>query len=214
MVAEADVLPAGTSSRVDEAWAAIQHGARNAVSIGFLPIEFDSDQPRKGQTGVTFRRVELLEISSVTLPSCPTCLVESKAWHGGNPESVLVLSDADDSVLELSDWDASRQKLTDTIRDATAAGLESGLYGQLRPRAEEVVLEIVGWPGPQTVCHTRRAPGPETYDIDPRDLADAVRSGIRREVAGLVRREVARARARLRGRVDFECDGTTHPTFS
>ena len=81
-VCEADILPPGTSARVDEAWAAIQFGARNGISLGFQPLEYDRDPVREGQRGYTFRRVALLEISSVSLPSCPTCLIEQKAWQG------------------------------------------------------------------------------------------------------------------------------------
>lgn len=76
LVAQAEILPAGTSPRVDERWA-IQAGACSGISIGFLPKSIDKPQ-RPGQTGRTYTSVELLEISSVTVPSCPTCVITGK----------------------------------------------------------------------------------------------------------------------------------------
>lgn len=67
----AEILAAGTSQRADEAWAEIKAGVRNGISIGFLPV--DVDPP--GTRGRVLRRVELLEISSVTMPSCRACVV-------------------------------------------------------------------------------------------------------------------------------------------
>ena len=89
LVGEADILPAKTSSRVDEAWAAITFGARNGISIGFLPVEADREPVLPAQRGLTYRRVKLLEISSVSLPSCPMCLVESKAWRRRRKEGTV-----------------------------------------------------------------------------------------------------------------------------
>jgi phage head maturation protease len=83
LIGEAEILPAGTSARVDEAWSAITFSARNGISIGFTPLEVDPAPVLPGQRGVTYKRVRLLEISSVALPACPTCVVESKRAKGG-----------------------------------------------------------------------------------------------------------------------------------
>jgi len=78
----ATILPAGTSTRVDEAWTAITHGARAGISIGFLGEDFDGEPVRTGQRGLTFRRTALLEISSVSVPSCATCVSTVVAGKG------------------------------------------------------------------------------------------------------------------------------------
>lgn len=82
------------SERQREVVAAIRAGARRGISIGFMPVEQDRQPVRDGQRGYTYRRVSLLEISSVSLPSCPSCLVEQKAWKSTRgDDAVLVLVD-------------------------------------------------------------------------------------------------------------------------
>lgn len=75
LVGEA-VFPDRPSS--DEALADVRAGLLNSVSIGFRALELEG--PRvPGQTGHTYTKTRLIEISLVTLPSCQTCLVTSKA---------------------------------------------------------------------------------------------------------------------------------------
>ena len=67
------------TERQREVIEAIRQGARRGISIGFIPLETDRQPVVEGQRGVTYTSIELLEISSVSLPSCPTCLIEQKA---------------------------------------------------------------------------------------------------------------------------------------
>lgn len=87
---EATVLPAGTSARIDERWAAIQAGAGVGISIGFLVVEAEPRQASGGRVGARFTKTTLLEISSVALPACPTCLVEQRSACacGGGAETL------------------------------------------------------------------------------------------------------------------------------
>jgi Caudovirus prohead serine protease len=62
----------------DDAWANIQAGLLRGISIGFRSLE-TGPRMLPGQTGVTHVRSELIEISLVSIPSCPTCLVTSKS---------------------------------------------------------------------------------------------------------------------------------------
>lgn len=62
--------------RSAEALADVRVGGRRGISIGFQSLEV-GPPILPGQTGVTHERTKLLEISLVTLPSCPTCLVTS-----------------------------------------------------------------------------------------------------------------------------------------
>jgi len=71
------VFPEGDEDS-ERVYRQVKDGLLGAVSIGFLPLE--QGPPRlPGQKGVTHIRTELLEISLVTLPSCPTCIITAKA---------------------------------------------------------------------------------------------------------------------------------------
>jgi phage head maturation protease len=62
----------------DEALADIRAGLVQGVSIGFRSLE-QGPPVLAGQKGVTHTKTQLLEISLVSLPSCPTCLVSTKS---------------------------------------------------------------------------------------------------------------------------------------
>lgn len=61
----------------NETLADIRAGLLNAVSIGFLAHERGAPvQP--GQLGATYTKTSLIEISVVSIPACPTCIITSK----------------------------------------------------------------------------------------------------------------------------------------
>lgn len=109
LIGMATVLPPGVSPEADQAYQMILAGALNGVSIGFLPLETDEKPILPGQKGRTFRKVDLLEISVVSLPSCPSCVIVEKAWRNGD---LIEVDEADlkaairavvkNSVLELT----------------------------------------------------------------------------------------------------------------
>lgn len=84
LVGVATILPAGISPEADQAYGKILAGALGGVSIGFLSLETDEKPVLPGQKGKTYRRVDLLEISIVSLPSCPSCTIIEKAWRSEN----------------------------------------------------------------------------------------------------------------------------------
>lgn len=94
LVGVATILPAGISPEADQAYGKILAGALNGVSIGFLPLETDEKPILPGQKGRTFRKVDLLEISIVSLPSCPSCVIVEKSWRNGD------LIDVDEADLK------------------------------------------------------------------------------------------------------------------
>lgn len=57
----------------------VKGGFLNAVSTGWIPLEwkFSSDRARPG--GIDFSKVELLEVSQVPVPALPTALVTARA---------------------------------------------------------------------------------------------------------------------------------------
>ena len=75
--ATADIYPLA-----DTIFKLYQKGFMNAVSVGFLPIDYEIDTPDDDSAsplGVRFTQVELLEISAVTVPANPEALVVDDA---------------------------------------------------------------------------------------------------------------------------------------
>lgn len=113
----ATILPAGISPEADQAYEMILAGALNGVSIGFLPLETDEKPVLSGQKGRTFRKVDLLEISIVSLPSCPSCVIVEKAWRNGD------LIEIDDADLRAAIRKAVREGVAVMVRENIRAVL-------------------------------------------------------------------------------------------
>lgn len=198
LVFEAEILPAGTSPRVDETWAAIAGGARNGVSIGFTPRQIE---PIPGTRGVIFTRAELLEVSSVCLPACPACLAQAKSICACGGQSLC----DDEVVLELADGPVDGDDPVVTMRrsDLTAAIREA--VGPLTVQLRELRA---------TLGHRRDdADTGLLLDDDPADLLvigdddlralpSMIASGVRAALGTLVQRELTVALDRARGRID------------
>jgi HK97 family phage prohead protease len=58
----------------------IDGGYLNSVSVGFLPLEFEFADDRRG---INFLRQTLLEISIVPVPANAQALIEAKGWSRG-----------------------------------------------------------------------------------------------------------------------------------
>ena len=75
----ARIDPPGTSEAADRAYKQLASGSLNGISIGFQVLESSPRPVLPGQTGPTYKKTRLLEISLVTIPSCANCLVLEKA---------------------------------------------------------------------------------------------------------------------------------------
>ena len=73
----------GRTPFADEIFSLYIDGILNAFSVGFLSVAIDTEpiMAEQGQTGWTFTKVELLEISCVTVPSNREALVERGQKH-------------------------------------------------------------------------------------------------------------------------------------
>jgi len=73
--------------RVDTAWGEIRHGLVRAVSIGFRAIDYDW----KDDGGIEFKKIEIYELSSVTIPALPDAVItEVKTMRTGRlPQAVI-----------------------------------------------------------------------------------------------------------------------------
>lgn len=72
--------PGPLKDRVDTAWGEIKHGLVRAVSIGFRPLKYAF----KEDGGIEFKEIEVLEMSSVTIPALPEAVItQVKSMAGG-----------------------------------------------------------------------------------------------------------------------------------
>jgi phage head maturation protease len=174
LMAEAEVLVAGTSQRIDERWAAIEAGAARGISIGFIGVEMEARAASGGRVGVHFRKTRLLEISSVSIPACPTCLVMERsacACGGGGDD------DAIDLQLEDEQIDVSAEEVRAACRVIVPQLAQAAVA-----RAQRIDLEAIS-----------RAFDPLQNVTDAAALAQAIRV----VVPSLVRREMERLRGRI-----------------
>lgn len=179
LIGRASIVPPGVSAEADQAYAELLHGALNGVSIGFRPLEIDPTPILPGQRGQTFRRAELLEISLVTLPACPSCVVTAKRFGratAADDEIVLLLDEPDEIVVD-------REEVGRLVRSFVATEVPRQVRRHLDAALEqgEPVLMIEDDDGP-------------TVAFDPADLRSAL--------AEVVGASVTRAIGALKGRVD------------
>ena len=64
-----------------EVFSLYKDGVMNAFSVGFLSVAVDREPVLPKQTGVTFTKVDLLEISSVVVPSNREALIQRGSGH-------------------------------------------------------------------------------------------------------------------------------------
>jgi phage head maturation protease len=85
LLADATFLPLGVSDFADEIWRIVDAGALRAVSVGFLPSEFNGiyaeDDPdhEDWPIGIEFVAQELLELSVVPVPANPQALAVARS---------------------------------------------------------------------------------------------------------------------------------------
>jgi HK97 family phage major capsid protein/HK97 family phage prohead protease len=68
----------GTSDRIDELLSLVEQGILRAVSVGFQPIEREA---LKDNSGILFKRQELLETSLVSVPANPSAVQLARSLH-------------------------------------------------------------------------------------------------------------------------------------
>ncbi len=102
LVGEIEFAEASVNPRADMCFKMVKAGLLNAVSVGFLPIDFSFSVDKERRGGMDFKRQELLEISIVPIPANANALVTArsmgidtapmKEWAGK-------IVDADGSVI-------------------------------------------------------------------------------------------------------------------
>jgi HK97 family phage prohead protease len=80
LMGDIEFIPAETYAFAETVFRMVEGGFLNAVSVGFLPIEYSyvENDPDRGW-GIDFKRQTLLEISLCPIPANPNALVDAKA---------------------------------------------------------------------------------------------------------------------------------------
>ena len=138
--------PHGTSDFADRAWREVEAGVRKGISVGLLPKDVE---PRNNGRGLTFNRMELIEASSVNIPSCPVCLSQVVKGLGGSVDDDTI----DDTIV---------------IDDATVDELATFVDERVRQGLGEVTV---------TEADVARMVNAELMRVLPDVLRTAVRSG-------------------------------------
>lgn len=77
----------GTSERIDEIIRLVEQGILRAVSVGFQPIE---QEPLKDNSGMFFKKQELLETSLVSIPANPSAVQLARSLNVSDDTIALV----------------------------------------------------------------------------------------------------------------------------
>ncbi|HUC16345.1 MAG TPA: HK97 family phage prohead protease [Acetobacteraceae bacterium] len=100
--------PIGASDRSDEIYNLIAAGVINAASTGFEVLASEPIDPNDLSAGISYTRVELQEMSFVSIPAEPNSLVEerSRREHGNPSEGWKCGAAGDLPIDETRPWDA------------------------------------------------------------------------------------------------------------
>jgi HK97 family phage prohead protease len=80
LLGDVEFIPADTYPFAETVFRLVAGGWLNAVSVGFLPLEYSfvENDPERGW-GIDFKRQQLLEISVCPIPANPNALAEARA---------------------------------------------------------------------------------------------------------------------------------------
>ncbi|MFO1037309.1 MAG: HK97 family phage prohead protease [Geminicoccaceae bacterium] len=84
-----EFAPPGISTKGDAVWGMIEHGLLNALSVGFRPVSWEFTD-----TGVHYRKMELLEVSVVAVPANGEALIQSRLPTARAAEPSVTRADA------------------------------------------------------------------------------------------------------------------------
>ena len=131
----------------------IRSGARRGISIGFIP---KVAEPRAGGKGLEFKESELLEISSVAVPACPTALVETVKSFGGTMDDDDVLVEFDGTIEELAELVSRKMAEASVTHDEVISMIDAELARQVPDIVRGAVrmglakahgrIDDLGWP--------------------------------------------------------------------
>ena len=81
LIARLMLAARGTSARIDELISLVEQGILRAVSVGFMPMEYQPIDKEKPYGGQRYTKQELLETSLVSVPANPAALQLAKSLN-------------------------------------------------------------------------------------------------------------------------------------
>ncbi len=115
LVGEIEFTTADINPKADMAYRMVQAGILNAVSVGFMPLDYEFSTDKNRPFGLDFKQQELLEISIVPVPANGNALIEARGLGidtGPLGEWAARINDADGKVA------VPRTLLAETFRKA------------------------------------------------------------------------------------------------
>lgn len=79
LIGDIEFMPPEINPFADTIYRMVRAGYLNAVSVGFLPVEYTFSSDKERPWGIDFERQKLLEISVCSVPANPNALVEARA---------------------------------------------------------------------------------------------------------------------------------------
>lgn len=98
----------GTSARIDELIGLLEQGILRAVSVGFLPIEWEAVDPKDPYGGSKYTKQQLLECSLVSIPANPAALAKAKSL--GVSDEIMSLAFGEQAEVRRRDVSAPASK--------------------------------------------------------------------------------------------------------
>lgn len=98
----------GTSARIDELIGLLEQGVLRAVSVGFLPVEWEAIDPKDVWGGSRYTKQQLLECSLVSIPANPSALAKAKAL--GLSDEIMSLAFGEQAEVRRRDVSAPASK--------------------------------------------------------------------------------------------------------
>lgn len=195
---------------VDSVYRLYKSGYLNAVSVGFMPLEYKMNEQR-GDFAFDFVKQKLLEISAVPVPANPEALIEARS--------------AGIDTAPLADW---AEKILDGVRGSglwvpVAKDRLERVRKAALPQSAPTVVDLGAIPAksesgaPEPVSATPPVPVPPSEVVDPTPAASAAtpadgpkaeagmrfENGFREKLETLVRDELQKSiRQALKGRAD------------
>lgn len=135
LVATIEFAPEGVSQKADEICGLVKNGIVNTVSIGFDPIETEPMIVGKPKGPERYLRIELMEISFVSIPCNKNALVVQRAMHTRAVTSEWKVCGADDlEITDDQDWNgrsAARRIFDDAGFDSDEPDYQAAMRGFL-----------------------------------------------------------------------------------
>mgnify|MGYP000043799518 CR=1 FL=1 len=128
----------GTSARIDELIGLLEQGVLRAVSVGFLPVEWEAVDPKDVWGGSRYTKQQLLECSLVSIPANPSALAKAKAL--GVSDEIMSLAFGEQAEVRRRDVSTHGKHAVSTPKTPKSKG---STMSTLAKRIEDAENDLV-----------------------------------------------------------------------